>query len=94
MRDEIKFLNHQTKRMKKYIYTFLLGMIVGSSVTGHSGTARSRKNWPNNDIAKAVGAVCRRSWMKRSANEVKEEMQKNGQVVRPNQTPSRLRMTC
>jgi osmotically-inducible protein OsmY len=75
--------------MKKYIYTFLLGMIVGSSgYWAFRDGPLAKKLAEQPTIAKAVGAV-QEKLDERSANEVKEEMQKNGQVVmtKPNSKP-------
>lgn len=75
--------------MKKYVITFLVGLLVGSSgywAFRDGPLAKSLKEQPA--VAKAVGAMEQRL-LERSANEVKEEMQKNGQVVmtKPNSKP-------
>jgi osmotically-inducible protein OsmY len=75
--------------MKKYLITFLLGIIVG---TGGYWAFRdgplAKKMAEQPTIAKALGAV-QGKLEERSANEVKEEMVKNGQVVmtKPNSKP-------
>ena len=75
--------------MKKYLITFFLGLLVGSGgywAFRDGPLATKLREQPT--VAKAVGAMEQRL-LERSANEVKEEMQKNGSVVmtKPNAKP-------